>query len=180
MTTQTETTHEGVPAFLDASNRAAVEQTPAAPAKAEKKAKVKFTGKRKAEAKGATRVAKPVHQPSQVASTEANPSKSIVPPKYKVVYSAHQGTNGDNVAMALKAMEAINEAGRPTIDWATMQEIAKANEIDLSAYAHLNAGQKRMNLGNKLRGMIKAGRTVVIGKRRIATLKAAEPVAQAA
>ena len=44
-------------------------------------------------------------------------------------------------------------------------QIAKANDIDLSAYAHLNAGQKRMNLGNKLRGMMReAGRDVGFSK----------------
>ena len=146
------------------------------------KREIKAARKEQVAAKQAkpTASAKKPHEPSKVVSTEANPSKSIVPPKYKTIYAAHEGTNGDNVAQALKAMETHNENGRPTIDWATMLEIAKANEIDLSAYEHLNAGQKRMNLGNKLRGAIKAGKTVVIGKKRIATLKAAEPMQQAA
>jgi len=128
----------------------------------------KATGKATASAK------KPAHQPSQIASTEANPSKSIVPPKFKVAYAEHGGTNGDNVALALKALETKNEDGRPTLDWKVMQQVAKANDIDIAAYAHLNAGQKRMNLGNRLRGMIKAGKTVVIGNKRIATIRTPE------
>ena len=186
----TATTHtNAAPALEMPAIPASLKRTapPAAPAtetkaSAEPASKVKPARKEQVAAKQAkpTASVKKPHEPSKVVSTEANPSKSIVPPKYKTIYAAHEGTNGDNVAQALKAMETHNEAGRPTIDWATMLEIAKANEIDLSAYEHLNAGQKRMNLGNKLRGAIKAGKTVVIGKKRIATIKAAEPMQQAA
>ena len=124
--------------------------------------------------------AKAPHQPSKVVSTTANPSKSIVPPKYKTIYALHDGTNGDTVAVALKALETPNADGRPTLGWDTIQEVAKANGIDVSAYAKLNNGQKRMNLGNKLRGMVKAGKPVQIGKRRIANVKPADPVQAAA
>lgn len=151
--------------------------------KAEKKASAgpvtkKVAAPKAAKTKKATASAKAPHVPSQIQSTETNPSKSIVPPKFKTLYSIHGGTNGDNVALALRSAETINADGRPVLDWDTMLTIAKANDIDLSAYAHLNAGQKRMNLGNKLRGMIKSGKSVVIGKKRIANLKAAEPVQQ--
>jgi hypothetical protein len=155
-------------------------ETPAAP-----KAKASGVTRKAKEAKApktkkATASAKKPHEPSKIVSTEDNPSKSIVPGKFKVLYAAHGGTNGDNVAVALKAAETINSEGRPSLDWDTMLTIAKANDIDLSAYAHLNPGQKRMNLGNKLRGMVKSGKTVVIGKKRIATLKAADAVEQKA
>ncbi len=152
--------------------------TPAAPkAKASSTAtKVAKPAKQAKASKKATATAKAPHVPSQIKSTEANPSKSIVPPKYKVLYLAHGGSNGDNVALALKTLETVNEDGRPCLDWKTIQQVARDNDLDWSAWEHLNAGQKRMNLGNKLRGMIKSGKTVTIGKKKIANIKSAQPV----
>lgn len=104
-----------------------------------------------------------VHVPSQITSTEENPSKSIVPPKYKTRYAAHGGTNGDNIAAALKALETPNAVGRPTLGLDTMKDVAAKNGIVFERYEKLNPGQQRMNLGNKLRGMVKAKKIVHIG-----------------
>lgn len=198
MTTQTNTqTGEGIPEFLRrtdspaakiaAKHNATVKATPAPASKPAPKAKtpkvVKATKavkqaqqqpQAKARASKPAAKARPVHVPANITSTPDNPSKSIVPTRFKEAYKAHGGTNGDNVAMALKSAVTVrNKDGRETTDWGVLRQIAEANGIDMDVYDKLNNGQKRMNVGNKLRGMIKAGQTVVVGKTRIATLRAA-------
>ena len=43
------------------------------------------------------------HKPADVVATEDNPQKSIVPVKFKERYAEHGDSNGDRVALALKA-----------------------------------------------------------------------------
>ena len=44
-------------------------------------------------------------------------------------------------------------------------QLAAENGIDTARYEGLNNGQWRMNIGNKLRGALKGGKDVTIGKR---------------
>lgn len=114
------------------------------------------------------------HQPSTIARTEANPAKSIVPVKFKQAYAAHNDTCGTKLALALKtATTHKNEDGRDALDLKALEAIAKANGIDYTAYAKLNNGQKRMNVGNKLAGLLKAGKKVVVGKQTFANAEKA-------
>lgn len=53
---------------------------------------------------------------------------------------------GDDVAEALKGA-----------DLDALLVFAAGNGIDVDKYAHLNNGQKRMNVGNRLRAMVKKG-----------------------
>jgi len=53
---------------------------------------------------------------------------------------------GDDVSTALAGVEL--EA---------LIKFAKANGVDTDKYAHLNNGQKRMNIGNRLRNLVKKG-----------------------
>lgn len=132
----------------------------------------------------ATAKAEPKHRPSTVKSTDANPSKSIVPVRFKERYADHDDTNGDKVALALKsATETTNADGRTVLDVPALTAIAKANGIDFTRYEKLNNGQKRMNVGNRLRGLLKAGKKVMIGKQVFADAKkalAVQPVKEAA
>lgn len=93
--------------------------------------------------------------------------RSIVPMRFKAKYKEHGGTCGDDMALELKAATTTRNADkREALDVEALWAIAKANAIDVSKYVGLNNGQKRMNVGNKLRGKLANGDDVVIGKRR--------------
>ena len=100
-----------------------------------------------------------------VEEAKADTRRSIVPRKYKVRYAAHQSTCGDDMALELKA-----ETTLPTgkLNWEALKAIAEANGLDVEKYASLNPGQKRMNIGNRLRGKLDRGEDVTIGTRRFA------------
>ena len=92
--------------------------------------------------------------------------RSIVPMRFKDRYSKHGGTCGDDMALELKAATTmLNADKRETLDLAALKAIAAENGIDTAKYEGLNNGQWRMNIGNKLRGALKGGKDVTIGKR---------------
>lgn len=80
---------------------------------------------------------------------------SIVKPEYRDQYKENGFTNGDAVAVALK-QENI-----------TLEQVAIDNALDLGHWEHLNSGQQRMCLGNRLRGMVRHGSAVKIGQETI-------------
>lgn len=91
-------------------------------------------------------------------------SRSIVPLKFKAKYASANGTCGDDMALELKAATTrLNADKREELDVDALWAIAAQNKLDVSKYVNLNNGQKRMNVGNKLRGLLKAGHDVVIG-----------------
>ena len=141
------------------------------PAPVQAPAKVKTPRKRPASKKQAKVDAKPGKNP-----------RSIVPLRFKEQYAKHNDTNGDKIALTLKAATTTeNKDGRPCLDVDALMAIAKVNKVDTTKYAKLNNGQLRMNLGNKLRGMLKHGNPVVIGKQTFANAEKAlaKPVAEA-
>ena len=71
---------------------------------------------------------------------------------------------GDPIATALKAF-CSDDKGR--LDTKKLMEVAKANDIDMSKYKHLNSGMQRMSLANRLRGLIAKGTDVKIGSSTI-------------
>lgn len=96
---------------------------------------------------------------------------TIVPLRYKAAYAEHNDTCGDRVALALKeatqkVVADTSEDGqggtRTVLDVDALWAIAKANGVDYSKYKDMNNGQKRMNVGNKLRGMVRDGLSVKI------------------
>lgn len=134
-----------------------------------------------AKAAKAGKVVKSDHKPSEVKATTDNPQKSIVPVRFKQKYAATGDSCGDRVALALRNyVEGRNADGRPATDEAKLKEVAAANGIDYSAYSRCNVGQKRMNIGNRLRGMLKNEQTVTIGRQRFADWEKAKVVDQAA
>ena len=100
---------------------------------------------------------------SQAAESQDSEKKKLVDPKYFEKYGKEKN-NGDQVAVALAAH--VTEGGK--IDQDKLWDVAKTNGIDMDRYAHLNIGMQRMNVGNRLRGMVNKGIDVKIGKTKIA------------
>lgn len=185
-TPNTQPIDTGLPAALVRSENEPGQKTiaqAATEAKTERKIKAPRAAKPKVEKVAKPRKGKVVeadHKPSEVVATEQNPQKSIVPVRFKARYAEHGDSNGDRVALALKAYVAgVNADGRPSTDVAKLREVAEANGIDFNAYARLNIGQQRMNVGNRLRGMLKNEKPVTIGKQRFADWEKAKIVAPA-
>jgi len=72
------------------------------------------------------------------------------------------GTCGDNLANVLAKFLVNEETGR--LDEMKFQQVADSNMVAIKKWAHLNNGQRRMLLGNVLRGQIRRGGTVTIGE----------------
>lgn len=107
-------------------------------------------------------------------------SRSIVPARFKQAYAKHDDTNGSALAVALKEHTTTeNKDGRECLDVAALLAVARANKIDPKPYASMNNGQKRMNIGNKLRGLILAGETVKIGSKVFRDERSIKPKAKA-
>ena len=142
--------------------------------KAAKTPKAPKAAKPVKEPKAAPVEAKPLSTPT-TAAPALNPDgtpiekvkRSIVPMKFKERYKSHGGTCGDDMALELKAATTTRNADkREVLDVKALWAIAKLNGIDVAKYVDLNNGQKRMNVGNKLRGKLAAGEDVVIGARQ--------------
>lgn len=171
---------DGIPMFLKretaksapALKAAQVEKTAAKAARKEIAAKTPKAPKPAKQVKAAAPKAK--HKPSDIVRTEANPAKSIVPVRFKQAYAEHDGTNGDKVAYAVTAaITTKNDDGRTVLSDKLLRELAEANGIDYSKYAHLNMGQRSMNVRNRLRGILKSGKTITVGKAKFADPKKA-------
>jgi len=156
----------------------------ATPAKDEPAPKAKRARKAaapKAKAEPKAKAARKPHQPSTIAPTEQNPAKSIVPVTFKKAYAAHNDTCGRPLNLTLKEYTTTKNAdGRDALDIEKLRQVAADNGIDYTIYEHLNNGQKRMNVGNKLAGLVKQGKTVIIGKRKFADKDKALRAPQAA
>jgi hypothetical protein len=107
---------------------------------------------------------------------------TVVPVAYKAAYAEHNDTCGDRVALALKDATTKVVENRSVLDVDALRKIAKDNGIDFAPYEHLNNGQKRMNVGNKLRGLVRDGEPVKIAGKTFegaAAIKAKAHVEQA-
>lgn len=94
-------------------------------------------------------------------------SKSVITAKYKKKYRPNKDTCGDALVSTLR--EFLHPDGEDT-DSGRFYALAKVNGIDGHSWDHLksrtgawNVGMARMNLGNKLRGMVNRGQDVKIG-----------------
>ena len=81
-----------------------------------------------------------------------NARGSIVKDSYKQRYGTSQSCD-DEMAGAFK-----------TTTW-DLEKIKAANGIDAERWLHLNPGQQRMNLSNVLRGKMRRGEKVKIGRK---------------
>ena len=125
--------------------------------------------KREINAKGVTLSAGPAQPAVTVKSGKGGKraAKAAKAAKAALVETAkHGGTCGDDMALELKAATTmLNADKRETLDLAALKAIAAENGIDTAKYEGMNNGQWRMNIGNKLRGALKGGKDVTIGKR---------------
>lgn len=101
---------------------------------------------------------------------ETVPSSSIVRDSYKKAYLAENGDYicGDELSVALKAAT-TDERG--FMDLEALRKVARENGFTMDAYMHLNRGQIRMNIGNKLRGKLQHGEVVKINGRKLKARK---------
>ena len=82
----------------------------------------------------------------------------VVPGHYKKKYGKTQNC-GD--ALAVLMVRPANMEQEHHL--AFLADVADANGIKFERWAHCNYGQKVMNLGNVLRGMVKRGDYVIVG-----------------
>jgi len=81
---------------------------------------------------------------AEEAESEAEGRGNVVPARFKAIYAKNGGNNGDEVAKALGAL-----------DLAQLTKLAEAKGlIQKGQYAHLNKGMQRMNIGNRIRGLV--------------------------
>ena len=76
---------------------------------------------------------------------------SVVPPKYKVLYKelGHPGRCGDELSDELKEYNTVD-------DIIGLEAFCVGLDlIEPGQYSHLNNGMRRMNCGNRLRGLIR-------------------------
>ena len=125
------------------------------------KVQAKAPTKRKAVRK-TKRVAKPSADEDEEGDDEPV-SRSIVKPVYRKRYKPHQDRNGDDFSARLSAAVALYpDLRRPGVDLKKLRKLAEANGVWNDAYASLNPGQQRMNIGNRLRAMLKRGEEVAL------------------
>lgn len=87
---------------------------------------------------------------------EEKKSHSIVPAKYRARYKPFKDTNGDGLSEQIKAhVSAPNDAGKLRISFSKLRRFAEANGCWSNDYSHLNHGQMKMNVTNRLRAKIR-------------------------
>lgn len=100
---------------------------------------------------------------------------TIVKPKYKRAYAEFDDTCGDAFADALSTAGRKSEDG--SLDLDACRQIAADNGLAdrwVEWSAALNPGQRRMCLGNVLRGKVRRGEAVTIGKTTFTPARDAE------
>ena len=89
---------------------------------------------------------------------------SIIKPKYKAKYKANGDYScGDQLAQEIREYVAVTVNGRTVVNLERLKEIAVTNGVWKDSYANLNAGQRRMTIGNCLRAKMNNGERVDIG-----------------
>lgn len=92
---------------------------------------------------------------------DAPEGKGMIKAKYKKVYKPFKMTNGDDLNLLLaEHLKYKDENGKLRINQVKLVKFAKANDCWVDGYKHLNVGQQRLNVGNRLRARIKKGHVV--------------------
>lgn len=97
---------------------------------------------------------------------------NIVKEEYRKKYGKG-GNCGDALATAMKAADEVGH---------DYQKVAIENGVDIGRWAHLNAGQQRMNLSNVLRAKMRKGEDVTVNGKKVdksAYVEAAEAAKKA-
>lgn len=86
---------------------------------------------------------------------------SVVPADFRVRYKEHSGSCGDELSVRLRKATAAADG---SIDIEKLKRLAKANGCWDERYENLNAGLARMNCGNRLRALVRAGKAIKWGR----------------
>lgn len=93
---------------------------------------------------------------------EESGGASIVKKKYKKRYRPFHMKCGDELSGLISNHVGYeDEAGEWKVDPAKLKRFAKANGCWVEDYKHLNIGQQRMNIGNRLRPLVRKGHDIV-------------------
>lgn len=89
--------------------------------------------------------------------TEEGNGRSIVKKKYKEKYRPTKMTCGDTLAQKISAHVTYHddENDKPMIDRVKLQRFAEANGCWVASYKSLNSGMMRMNIRNRLAGLMR-------------------------
>lgn len=95
---------------------------------------------------------------------DAPEGKGMIKAKYKKVYKPFKMTNGDDLNQLLaEHLKYKDPDGKMRVNQTKLVKFAKANDCWVDGYKHLNVGQQRLNVGNRLRAKIKKGHVVSWG-----------------
>lgn len=107
----------------------------------------------------------PVGDETDDVEEDENPEgASIVKRVYKTRYKPHRNTCGDSLSDQIyQHVAREDESGEMRVDATLLRQFARANDCWVPAYASLNIGQQRMNIGNRLRAKVRKGHVVAWG-----------------
>lgn len=93
---------------------------------------------------------------------DAPEGKSVVKRKYKQRYRPFKMTCGDELSKLITAHVTVETEEGKRIDRAKLVKFAKANHAWDDRYKLMNIGMVRMNVGNKLRGILRKNPDTVV------------------
>lgn len=88
---------------------------------------------------------------------------SIIKSKYKDKYKAHGMSCGDEISEELALFVKVQVGGKLVVDLKKLRQVADDNGLWKDSYLHLNPGQLRMTIGNRLRIKHAIGDAINIG-----------------
>jgi hypothetical protein len=86
---------------------------------------------------------------------------SVVPADFRASYAEHGGSCGDDLAQRLKKHLTATDG---TTDLDKLRALAELNGLWRSDYGRLNPGLQRLNVGNRLRALVRQGTKVKWGQ----------------
>jgi hypothetical protein len=101
-------------------------------------------------------------RPTRRRPTPTTPG-SVVQADFRARYAEHGGSSGDELSVRLRKHL---ETADGTIDLAKLRALAETNEVWSDRYSSLNAGMQRLNVGNRLRALVRRGGKVKWGAAR--------------
>lgn len=93
---------------------------------------------------------------------------NVIEPQYRPAYKVSNGC-GDNIQKELAAEFLVDdpETGNPSLDLKRFKAWAKGYDVWQLKYDNLNPGMQRMNVGNRVRGLIRNGAVVKVGNTKL-------------
>jgi hypothetical protein len=88
---------------------------------------------------------------------------SVVKADFRARYAEHGGSSGDELSVRLRKHLETDDG---TIDLAKLRALAETNDVWSERYAGLNAGMQRLNVGNRLRALVRRGGKIKWGASR--------------